>query len=99
VDTFAVRAAIARRLPGRPRPWPRRLLGEYWQAVETVTVDDVLVGDAGHAADTYGLRAPDALHLAAAERIRSRDLVFATWDAELGRAARRAGFATIPGAG
>jgi predicted nucleic acid-binding protein len=61
-----------------------------------VPVDDELVGRAARAADTHRLRALDALHLAAAERIREPGLVFATWDAELEGAARRAGFATAP---
>ena len=91
-----VRGAIARRLPPRAGSRARRQLDEYWQAIQTVAVDDALVGLAALIADLRRLRTMDALHLAAAEKVREVGLVLATWDAELGRAARDAGFATIP---
>jgi predicted nucleic acid-binding protein len=91
-----LRAAIARRLAPRAQARARRLLDGRWQDVQTVTVDAELVRRAARVADTHRLRALDALHLAAAERIREPGLVFATWDAELERAARDAGFATLP---
>lgn len=96
IGYLEVRAAIARRLPRRARPRARHLLDEYWQAVETVAVDDTLLALAAHAADAHGLRALDALHLAAAQEIQEAGLVFVTWDEELGRAARAAGFAIAP---
>lgn len=91
-----VRGAIARRLPPRAADRARSELAEYWQTIETVAVDDTLVGLAARIADVRRLRTLDALHLAAAEEIGDVGLVFGTWDAELGRAARDAGFATIP---
>jgi uncharacterized protein len=96
IGYLEVRAAIARRLPTRARPRARRLLDEYWQAVETVAVGDTLLALAARAADTHGLRALDALHLAAAQEIQEPELVFVTWDEELGRAAQAAGFAIAP---
>jgi predicted nucleic acid-binding protein len=91
-----VRGAIARRLSPRAGNRARGKLDGYWQAIETVAVDDALVGHAAQIADVRRLRTLDALHLAAAERVREVGLVVATWDAELGRAARDAGFATVP---
>jgi predicted nucleic acid-binding protein len=91
-----VRGAIARRLSARAGSRARERLDEYWQAIQTVAVDDALVGLAAQIADVRRLRTLDALHLAAAERVREVGLVLATWDAELGRAARDASFATIP---
>jgi predicted nucleic acid-binding protein len=91
-----VRATIARRLSGRGASRARRQLNEYWQAVVVLAVDDDLVDRAARVADVHRLRALDALHLAAAKQSRDRELVFATWDDELRRAAQNAGLATIP---
>ena len=96
IGYIEVRAAIARRLPSPVRARARALLDEYWQEIQTVAVDDRLLALAAHAADTHGLRALDALHLAAAQELREPGLVFVTWDDELGRAARAAGFAIAP---
>jgi predicted nucleic acid-binding protein len=89
------RAAIARRLPARARARARRLLDERWHGIETVEVDDGLIGVAVHTADLFRLGALDALHLAAAVQAGS-DLTFVTWDERLANAARKAGFAPAP---
>jgi predicted nucleic acid-binding protein len=90
------RAALARRLAPQDGRRARRRLAEYWQPVETVRVDELLIADGADLADSRRLRALDALHLAAAEQVRDEALVFVTWDGELAQAARDAGFATLP---
>jgi predicted nucleic acid-binding protein len=91
-----VRSAIARRLAPRAASRARSLLTEHWREMQTVTVDDGLIALAVETSERHRLRALDALHLAAAEQVRSEDLVFATWDDELRQAARARGFATLP---
>jgi len=44
------------------------------------------------------LRALDALHLASALSLDAEDVIFATWDARLHRAAREHGLRTLPAA-
>jgi predicted nucleic acid-binding protein len=90
------RASLARRLAPQSRARARRRLAEYWQPVETVRVDELLISDAADIADSRRLKALDALHLAAAEHVRDEALVFVTWASELGQAAQDAGFATLP---
>lgn len=48
---------------------------------------------AGQIAEEYGLRAYDAVHLASALSLGDRQVVVATWDADLARAAREVGLA------
>jgi uncharacterized protein len=96
IGYLEVRTAITRRLPARAAGRARRLLDEYWQEVETVAVDEQLIGLAVRVADILRLRTLDALHLAAAQQIRDVRLVFATWDRELAQAAAAAGFAVLP---
>jgi len=91
-----VRAMIARRLAGGAAARARRRLDRYWDEIDVVAIDDDLVGLAARVADRYRLRALDALHLATTQLIGDRELALATWDAELGQAARDAGFATFP---
>jgi uncharacterized protein len=95
VGYVEVRATIARRLPNGAARRARRLLDTYWQQIETVAADDVLVDAAARIADEHRLRALDALHLAAARHVRQHDIVFVTWDNELARAARADSFATV----
>ncbi|MBX3071082.1 MAG: type II toxin-antitoxin system VapC family toxin [Thermomicrobiales bacterium] len=59
-----------------------------------VELDDVLVFRAGDLAEIHGLRGYDAVHLAAAERIRSSDRVLVSADFALLRAARAEGIKT-----
>jgi predicted nucleic acid-binding protein len=87
---------IARRLSGRTASRARRRLEALWVSVDKVPVDDELVADAVRIANRYRLRALDAIHLAAATQVQDEDLVLATWDEELRRAAQGAGFPTAP---
>jgi predicted nucleic acid-binding protein len=88
------RAAIARRLHGSAAAEARRELSRRLSAMVALGIDERLLEDAKSVADRYRLRALDALHLAAAQEIRDETLLFATWDGELERAARRAGLTT-----
>jgi uncharacterized protein len=54
---------------------------------------------AADAAERYGLRAYDAVHLATALAVAADDLVFVCWDGELSAAASRAGLAVAGGDG
>jgi predicted nucleic acid-binding protein len=96
IGYLEMRSAIARRLRPRIADRARRRLDEYWQEVDTVTVDDRLVGLAAAVADLRRLRTFDALHLAAAREIEHVDLLFATWDVELAEAAVAEGLAVVP---
>lgn len=61
-----------------------------------IELDDVLIRSAADTADVLQLTAGDAIHLAAALTVDATELVFATWDAELRRAALEAGLAVAP---
>jgi predicted nucleic acid-binding protein len=89
------RAAIARRVRRRFVSRARGLLDDCWEQMQTVTLDDSLIALAARVADTYRLKALDAMHLAAAVQT-GRDLTFVSWDDELAASARDAGFATAP---
>ena len=54
----------------------------------------MLARRAGHLAELYGLRGDDAVHLAAADRVRDPDLVVVAGDRELLRASAAEGMAT-----
>jgi len=65
-----------------------------YQELDLVELDDVLARRAGHLAELHGLRGYDAVHLAAADRIRDPDLVVVAGDRPLLTAAAAAGIAT-----
>jgi uncharacterized protein len=69
--------------------WPRYL---------TIEVVTAIIREAARLADTYRLRAYDAVHLASATTANRRlgGLVFASWDGALERAARREGLEALP---
>jgi predicted nucleic acid-binding protein len=91
-----VRGVIARRLRSVDARYARQVLDQWWLEVETIAVNDSLVSSASQVVDRHRLRALDALHLAAALDLDDSDLVVATWDAALSRAARAEGLATAP---
>jgi predicted nucleic acid-binding protein len=91
-----VRSVITRRLRSGDARYARRVLDEQWLEVETIDVDESLVASASDVVGTHRLRTFDALHLAAALGLDDSDLVVATWDTELARAARVEGLATAP---
>ncbi len=61
-----------------------------------IELDDTLIRAAADAAEVLQLTAGDAIHLASALTLDEPELVFATWDAELRRAALDAGLAVAP---
>jgi uncharacterized protein len=62
--------------------------------VDIVEIDEVLAATAGTLAETRGLRGYDAVHLAAAVRVRDEDLVLVAGDRALLDAATAEGLAT-----
>jgi predicted nucleic acid-binding protein len=96
-EARAALAAAARsgRLPTGVRQRARSDLDHQWRAIAVRTVSDEVVGLAGDLADREPLRAYDAVHLASA--LLAGDggqVLFATWDRALSRAARRLGVRT-----
>jgi predicted nucleic acid-binding protein len=62
--------------------------------LDVVELDDVLARRAGHLAELHGLRGYDAVHLAAADRVREPELVVVAGDRALLTAAAAEGMAT-----
>lgn len=83
---------LGRRLVARTT----RDLAALWHELTVLELDAELVSYAGDIADHRGLRAGDAIHLAAALRLNEPDLLFATWDRALQRAAIDSGLAVTP---
>ena len=98
VETRAAVAAAARaqRLDRRGLDQARDELEARWRQVDALEVDDELLRAAADAAERFALRALDAVHLAAAIALDEPELVFATWDEDLRRAARASGLAVAP---
>ena len=71
-----------------------RELEARYQELDFVELDDVLARRAGNLAEVHGLRGYDAVHLAAADRIRDPDLVVVAGDRPLLTAAAAEGIAT-----
>ncbi|HEX3609064.1 MAG TPA: type II toxin-antitoxin system VapC family toxin [Solirubrobacterales bacterium] len=67
-----------------------------WPLIDVIEVGAGLVEQAAQLAVSTGLRSLDAMHLAAALSLPSEDLVFATWDGALHRAARERSLRTLP---
>lgn len=83
------------RAAGRSRR-PVGLFRDEWPLFSIVEVDQELVEAAAVLASAEDLRTVDSLHLAAAAVPPHRDLVFATWDARLWRAAKNVGLRVLP---
>lgn len=69
-------------------------LDSKYEEFDLVEVDDMLARRAGHLAEAHGLRGYDAVHLAAADRVRDPDLVVVAGDGALLAAAATEGIAT-----
>jgi uncharacterized protein len=67
-----------------------------WGGFAVIEIDRDVAERAAQVALSEGLRAGDALHLAAALAASAESLTFATWDARLHRAARTHGLRTLP---
>lgn len=68
-------------------------LDSKYEEFDLVEVDDMLARRAGHLAEAHGLRGYDAVHLAAADRVRDPDLVVVAGDGALLAAAATEGIA------
>ena len=93
------RAALAqahrgRRLTARQLRRAVTSLDALCAQLDVVDIDDDLARRAGELAEVHGLRGYDAVHLAAADRLRDDELVLAAGDRELIVAAQRLGMHT-----
>jgi predicted nucleic acid-binding protein len=96
-----VRAALAaarcsRRLSPGGLAAARAKLELRWSEIDVQDLDELLVRTAGNVAETFALRALDAVHLAAALSLEDEELVLSTWDDRLRTAAQAAGLAVAP---
>ena len=95
------RAALARahrigRLTAEQLRSAVRGLEHRMDELDIIEIDDGLALAAGAFAEARALRGYDAVHLAAADRLRDADLVVVAGDAALIDAASAEGFATAP---
>lgn len=89
-------ARRAGRLSGARSDAARTELEDIWREVHVIDLHDDVLARAGDAAELLKLRAGDAIHLTSALALDDPQLVFATWDRELGQVAREAGLAVAP---
>jgi len=64
---------------------------EIFGVLVAIGVDEGLAARAGEHAEDLGLRGYDAVHLVTALELGDEEVVFVTWDRDLGRAAERVG--------
>ena len=69
-----------------------------WHAFRVIELDQNLAERSAMLAGEHALKALDAIHLAAALDVRGEDLMVATWDIRLHRAAGAHGLRTLPAA-
>ena len=93
VEARAALASAARlgRISARQLESSKRELGRLLIQVDLVEVDDDLVSRAGDLAESQALRAYDAVHLAAAQRVLDDELVVVAGDRALLGAAEATG--------
>jgi predicted nucleic acid-binding protein len=98
VETRSALAAMrrAKRIRGVRARWASSELERVWRDLHLVRLDDRLVRLSGDTAERMRLRAGDAIQLTSALTVSDPGLVFATWDAELARAALDTGLAVAP---
>jgi uncharacterized protein len=89
ISPLEVTAALHRSLRARERRAAERRWWGLWSHLVPVTLDAAVYEAAVESARKHRLRSLDAIHLAAAMRIGSRQLL--TFDTELGAAARKEG--------
>lgn len=97
------RAAFARRRRERHLPSGdyRRVIQEFntdWGHYILLEVTDSLIRRAAESAESYALRAYDAIHVASAATLKERlseQVLFASWDSNLLRAVRREGLEPV----
>lgn len=69
---------------------------QLWKTIFVVGVDEDAARRAGDLAESHGLRGYDAVHLASALALDDDQIVIATWDVDLWKAARREHLAVTP---
>jgi uncharacterized protein len=94
------RAALAQaarlgRLASADLPATLEELEELYGQLDLLEVDDVLVRRAGELAQHHALRGYDAIHLAAAERVRGDTTIMVAGDGDLCAAAGALGLAVV----
>jgi predicted nucleic acid-binding protein len=96
VEAVAAFAHAARlgRISAQQLKTSKRALDAVLVQLDLVDVDDDLVRRAAHLAEQQSLRAYDAVHLAAAERVLDQDLIVVAGDRALIAAAEAIGMAT-----
>lgn len=85
-----------RRISGGELETAKRKLNRLWTQTQVVDFDESVAVSAGDAAETFGLRGYDAVHLATALTLQDESLLVATWDADLRGAALNAGLRVAP---
>lgn len=98
VETRAALASArrSRRVSSRLADIAQAQLDQRWRKLLVVELDGPLSHAAGDVADSFGLRAGDAIHLASALELGDPELVMASWDRALRQAALDAGLAVAP---
>jgi predicted nucleic acid-binding protein len=98
ISYLEVRAALARAVRENPPKLAstgyedaKQAFEELWSQIYSVTVTDDLIDGASQVAERYELRAYDALQFATALSLAEEQLLFATTDHDLERAARTVG--------
>ena len=98
VEVRAALAAAARnaRLSADALAQRRAELSRRWRQVSPVAPNDEVMRLAGNIAESTGLRALDAIHLASASLVADPRTLFVTWDRRLAAAASALGMAVAP---
>ena len=91
-------AARARRLDPRQHTRAKRDLDRAVASLTTVELHAGVARAAGDIAESFGLRAYDAVHLASALVVDEGDTVVVTWDRAIATAASAAGLGVAPSA-
>ena len=70
--------------------------GRIWESLEVVELTAEVASDAASAAESYGLRAGDAIQLASARSLDPSVITLIAWDARLRAAASASGLSCYP---
>jgi uncharacterized protein len=87
------RAVRMKRLTPRGLVVAKRALASIVASVALIEVGEAVIASAADLVERHGLRAYDAVHLASAIALADPEVVVATWDADLRRAAAVEGLA------
>ena len=90
-----VRRALSQALAGPELRVARDRFASDWERTSIVELDEHVCGAAAERAESTGVRALDALHLAAAELLGRDERSFVTFDQRLAAAARSLGWTVL----